>query len=187
MNDYGTPLKRGMIIMLTVICMAVTYYFHFLRREDVVFSHFFYIPIVLAGAWWGWETLLVSGVLGANLIASSLISGLSNSLDRDLTRAAMFIVVGAVLGAVVERKNRHEARARDEHRRYISQMERHLAYVERVSHELRNPLQVTLGVLDSLEDEPDPGRREEFVRLLSRSADSMRTRIQELTEDARKD
>ncbi len=182
-SGYIGPLRKGLILLLAAGCMVVTYYFHFVIREDIVFSHLFYLPIVLAGVWWGWKAVLVGAALGANLVASNLISGQSYAIDHDLTRAGMFVVVGAVLGAAVMQKNRLEAKVLEEHRQYIRQMEAHLTYVERVSHELRNPLQVTLGVLEFFEDEPEPAKREEFVRLLNRSADNMRTRIQELTND----
>ena len=39
--------------ILLITCIGLEYYFHFILGIQIVYTHFFYIPIVLAAIWWG--------------------------------------------------------------------------------------------------------------------------------------
>ncbi|GAJ15502.1 unnamed protein product [marine sediment metagenome] len=45
-------LKIIIIGFLLIICLFLTYYFHFILKSEIVFTHFFYAPIILASFWW---------------------------------------------------------------------------------------------------------------------------------------
>ncbi len=45
--------------ILVGICCLLIYYFHWVLRIEVVFSHFFYVPIILAAVWWKKRGLVV--------------------------------------------------------------------------------------------------------------------------------
>lgn len=49
----GESLKIVVIGFLLTISLFATYYFQFILKIDIIFTHFFYIPIILASLWWG--------------------------------------------------------------------------------------------------------------------------------------
>jgi len=44
--------KIVLMIVLLAISIFLTYYFHFVLGEGVIFTHIFYFPIILAAIWW---------------------------------------------------------------------------------------------------------------------------------------
>lgn len=82
---------------------------------EVVFSHFFYIPIILAAVWWKRKGLVVAIFLALLLLASYSLShfGLDWNFVNNLARAALFIVVGTTVSILSERTARAEDRLRE--------------------------------------------------------------------------
>jgi len=101
--DGERPVNRDAIravilILLLLVCMGMTYYAHFILHTGIVFSHFFYVPIVLAAYWWGRHAVWVGVFLGAWLLAIHLPSASEILPAPNLLRFGMFIVVGIVVG-----------------------------------------------------------------------------------------
>lgn len=101
--------------ILVGICCLLTYYFHWVLGIEVVFSHFFYIPIILAAVWWKRKGLVVAIFLALWLLASYSLShlGLDWNFVNNLARAALFIVVGTTVSILSERTARAEDRLRE--------------------------------------------------------------------------
>lgn len=109
MNIQSTRIKVLIIIILLAIALFFTYLFHFVLREGVVFSHFFYVPIILATLWWGRRGLIVPVGLSAILILSHYLSGLTTPLYEDMLRSLMFLAIGVVVTILSEEITaRHE-------------------------------------------------------------------------------
>jgi len=70
---------------------------------EVVFTHFFYIPIILAAVWWRRKGLVVAIFLAALLLFSHFLVGIETKIIFDLIRASMFIVVALVSAILSER------------------------------------------------------------------------------------
>ncbi|MFV9676914.1 MAG: histidine kinase dimerization/phospho-acceptor domain-containing protein, partial [Methanosarcinales archaeon] len=85
------------------ICCILTLYFHAVRETDVVFTHFFYIPIILASLWWRRKGLVVALFLTALLLFSYFFVRQEWGTVNDLIRAPMFIVVGLIVAILSER------------------------------------------------------------------------------------
>ena len=64
--------KITVIAILLGICCLLTYYFHAVLQTDLVFTHFFYLPIILAGIWWRRKGLAVAIFLAAWLVLSHI-------------------------------------------------------------------------------------------------------------------
>ena len=94
---------------LLTACLLTTYYFHFVLETEIVFTHFFYVPIVLAGLWWSRKGIAVAIFLAATLLGSRLLSPLDTPTGANVARTIMFIAVGAVVGIL-----KPEATARGE-------------------------------------------------------------------------
>lgn len=94
-NGYS---KIIVLLLLILICIGITYYAHFIRGIDFVFTHFFYVPIVVAAFWWGRRAIWVALFLGGWLLTSHYLSGLDISYSSDLLRFGMFVMVSLTVG-----------------------------------------------------------------------------------------
>lgn len=116
--------KLGIIIVLLAISLIFTYVFHFGLGEGIIFTHFFYVPIILAAIWWQRKGLIVPIFLSAALISSHLLSvKLDYPIYEDLFRAFMFMAVGVVVVLLSEQIAAAEdkLRASEERFRSVSQ------------------------------------------------------------------
>ncbi|MFH1707894.1 MAG: ATP-binding protein [Planctomycetota bacterium] len=87
-------------------------------NKNIVYPHFAYIPIVIAGLWWGMRGLPVAVALAGMLFVHHATgSGCSNIWD-DAVRAVMFVAVAAVVGYLKDRSVREEAELLALERRY---------------------------------------------------------------------
>ena len=103
-----TSLKAAILAVLILICIGMIYYFHWIQASEVVFTHFFYVPIILAGFLWGKRGVLVGILLGIFLMTSHFLSGLGTPYREDLLRSVMFVVVGLTVGILREQALRAE-------------------------------------------------------------------------------
>jgi len=92
--------KIFIMVVLLGICCFITYYFHTVLEVEVVFSHFFYIPAILAALWWRKKGLVVAIFLAALLIFSHSFNGVNMVVINDLIRAFMFIAIALVVSVL---------------------------------------------------------------------------------------
>jgi len=97
-NVYKYWIIAGFIF----VALIITYYYHSVLQTGVIFTHLFYIPIVLSSICWGRKGIRVALILGLILLASHAIFLKGIPFTEDIIRAAMFIVVGGVVGWLME-------------------------------------------------------------------------------------
>lgn len=97
-----TPHRTAIMTALLVGSFLLTYYYHAEVGSNVIFTHLFYIPVVLAGIWWKRKGILLAAVLGIFLILSHLVFLGGIPLTDDFVRAAMFVVIGTVVAFLSE-------------------------------------------------------------------------------------
>jgi PAS domain S-box-containing protein len=86
-----------MVLTLVLLSCVLTYYFHFVLRSGIVFTHFYYIPIVLSAVWWKRKSLWVPFFLAGVLILTDWINPLqSDYVYDDIFRSIMFISVSLI-------------------------------------------------------------------------------------------
>lgn len=90
-----------MTILLTGACF-LTYYSRKILETRIVFTHFFYIPIILGALWWKRKGLIVAIFLAAFLIFSHIFFRLGMPTADDYLRTLMFIVIGFVVAMLSE-------------------------------------------------------------------------------------
>jgi len=102
------------IIAILLICACFfTYYFHFILNTEIVFTHFFYIPIILSVLWWRKSGLLVALFLGMLILFSHFFwLGEATEITSDIIRAVMFIVVALTTFVLNEKRRKAEERLR---------------------------------------------------------------------------
>ncbi|MCC7554769.1 MULTISPECIES: sensor histidine kinase [Methanoculleus] len=118
-----TEHQRVAIVMaLLAISVFLTYYFHAILMLGTVFSHFFYIPIILTALWWEKRSILVAIFLGGLVVISSLLYRPELLTLNDYGRALMFVVIAFVVASLSEQlKGREQEvkRQRDLVQRYL--------------------------------------------------------------------
>lgn len=107
-----------MSILIAVSCF-LTYYCHVVVKTGTVFTHFFYIPIILASLWWKRKGLIVPIFLAAFLISSHMFLRVDVVTINDYLRAVMFIITGSVVAVLRE----HVSRAEQESERASAERE----------------------------------------------------------------
>jgi signal transduction histidine kinase len=106
------PRNKALVLLFTfVACIALAFYAEFTVRTAVVYTHLFYIPILLAGVWYHKKAVYVALGLGVVHILVTLYSPLPLTLNEG-ARAAIFIVVAYVVGFSSE-KAEEERRLRE--------------------------------------------------------------------------
>jgi PAS domain S-box-containing protein len=101
-----------MVILLIASCF-LTYYFHVVLKMGEIFTHFFYIPIILASLWWKRRGMGVAIFLAAFLILSDLVFRTNEVTANDYVRSAMFIAVSFIVGQLREHISRAEQESRE--------------------------------------------------------------------------
>ncbi|WP_292728459.1 PAS domain-containing sensor histidine kinase [Methanoculleus sp.] len=118
-----TENQRVAIIMaLLGISIFLTYYFHAILMLGTVFSHFFYLPIILTALWWEKRSILVAIFLGGLVVVSSLLYRPDILTLNDYGRALMFVVIAFVVASLSEQlkgRERELKKQRDLAQRYL--------------------------------------------------------------------
>ncbi len=118
-----TENQRVAIIMaLLGISIFLTYYFHAILMLGTVFSHFFYLPIILTALWWEKRSILVAIFLGGLVVVSSLLYRPDILTLNDYGRALMFVVIAFVVTSLSEQlkgRERELKKQRDLAQRYL--------------------------------------------------------------------
>ncbi len=94
--------KIAVIAILLAVSCFLTYYFHSVLGISIVFSHFFYIPIILSSLWWKRKGIAVAVFLGALLILSHVFSERETAIAYNFSRAIMLIAIASVVALLSE-------------------------------------------------------------------------------------
>jgi len=110
---YDNKLFRiSTINILLIFCLLLTYYFNFILKTEVIFTHFFYIPIVLSSLWWSYKGILIAVFLSAILLVLHAVIPLHTSTYIDVTRALMFLTVSIIISFLIEKRYLLEGKLR---------------------------------------------------------------------------
>lgn len=95
LENYKLILLAALVIVSLLLEVVV----HWYLGIEVVYSHFFYIPVVLGAVWYGKRGTLVALILGAALLTGTYVT--TGAIDTGaVLRALMFVAVGLVIGTV---------------------------------------------------------------------------------------
>lgn len=76
--------KVAVLGALMATALFLIYFFHFVLESGVVFTQFFYLPIVLGAIWYYYRGVAVAFFLGGALVVSDLLVGDYRLLLDDL-------------------------------------------------------------------------------------------------------
>ncbi|QLH75508.1 MAG: PAS domain-containing protein [Methanomassiliicoccales archaeon] len=100
--------KRLLITGLTtILALGSIIHFHLILGVTLVFTHFFYVPILLSTYWYGRRGMIVPILLIIALMISNLISFDFEAFIEDVARSSIMLLVGFVMSRVSERDKEH--------------------------------------------------------------------------------
>ena len=103
-NVGGNRYKIIIISVITLATLFVAIYVNLVLGVSLVYTHLFYIPIILAGIWFHKKAIYVALFLGTSHVLMSY--WVSSSLIFDaLFRAVIFLVIAYIVGAIAEKKD----------------------------------------------------------------------------------
>ena len=135
------------IALLTISCF-LTYYFHYILGIEVVFTHFFYIPIILSCLWWGKKGLVVPIFLTGFFTIFSIYSHIwlghydGEVFIGDLIRALMFVLVGIVVSILSEKISNTEKILKESEEKYREAYKLINFYKDLFIHDMNNIIQI---------------------------------------------
>ncbi|MDP2844329.1 MAG: PAS domain S-box protein, partial [Acetobacterium sp.] len=105
---------QKIIVMAALIAFScfLTVYFHLILGISHVFTHFFYIPVILAAFWWKRKGIVVAVLLAGVLIAGHLLGEGVVAVEEYLM-AFLLLSVSIVVALLSERVARTEKNVRD--------------------------------------------------------------------------
>jgi len=110
------------LVFTIVACVILAFYVALVMHKTVVYTHLFYIPVILAGMWYQKRALYVALGLGMVHILVTHLSSIPLSVN-EFGRAAIFILVAYVIGSVSERQVVAEEKLRGAHRKLLDIVE----------------------------------------------------------------
>ncbi len=153
------PVESLVLALLVLAGLGFELVIHAYLGISIVYTHFFYLIIVLTGLWFGRRAVLLGLLFGGlHIVVTYLYIG-TFPFDA-LLRATMFCIVALVIGTVVEEMTRYR---RDLEKRNaqlqasenaFQTANRKLNLLSNITrHDIVNQLTILLGRVDMLADE----------------------------------
>ncbi len=104
--------SRLFLVAIIALCVLITIYVNLVMGVDVVYTHFYYVPIILAGLWYYKKAIYLAMLLGLCHILIGYIP--DGAFDTGtFIRAGMFILVAIVVSSLSETKNELYIKVKD--------------------------------------------------------------------------
>ena len=171
-NARHRKLVRLLLLILFIhVYLGLSVVFRLVLHRSIVYTHFAYIPIILAGVWWGRKAIIVALVLAAEMFAFRFSGVVLGELWGDVARVVFFLIIAVVVGELSRRVmlgqetvKRREALLRKANRRnkHLSRIRRDFLHI--AVHDLQSPISAADMIAHSLEAiRTDPTEQERHL------------------------
>ncbi len=92
-NSQKERYKIALIALLLAGACVLSYYCQAILKTRIIFTHFFYIPIILATLWWKEKGIAVAIFLAGFLFLGNVLWGQGEMFVNDFFRAVFFVVI----------------------------------------------------------------------------------------------
>ena len=127
-SKLDKPEPRWIIQIVAIVLLVLAYagvglYFQVVLQRNIVYTHFAYIPILLAGMWWGRKSVIIAVLLGSVVFSLRLVAPETGELWSDTARVLFFITVAFCIGTLSEKvmAGQHALRVSEEKYRSLSE------------------------------------------------------------------
>ncbi len=132
MAEFDTPRRGNALKIVAIAALAVLYgalgiYFKTILHTSVVYTHLAYIPIVLAGIWWGRRGVFVAIVLAAVIFVLRVFGAGIGELWSDIARGLLFVIVALCVGTLSEKVTAGQRALHVSEEKYRSLIEKSLS------------------------------------------------------------
>lgn len=100
-NPLGFQISA--IILLLVVFVGLGIYFNLVLHTNILYTHFVYIPIILASMWWGRKGILVGALLAGVVLSFHLFGVGIAQLWNDLVRMLFFVLIAFLISLLRDR------------------------------------------------------------------------------------
>jgi hypothetical protein len=96
-------IYKSLIMGILLLAASImTFYYHSSMGMGTIFTHLFYIPIILASIWWGKKGIFAAIFLAILILLSHAFFLKTLPFLDDIIRAIMFLVIGGVVGWLMD-------------------------------------------------------------------------------------
>ena len=99
-TKYESRLRLIVLFITMLVCIGLAFYVGFYRGMVIVYTHFFYVPILLAGMWYGRKAIYIAILFGIVHVLVTHFSPLTSLSVDVFLRMAIFVLVACVTGYV---------------------------------------------------------------------------------------
>ncbi|WP_424358010.1 PAS domain S-box protein [Methanocella sp. MCL-LM] len=103
--------RHYLIVALILACIAIALYVNIIYGIETVYTHFFYLPIILAAVWYYRKAVFLAFFLALLHIYLG-VQATGSIVPSTLIRATMFVMVAAVIGTLSGTRERLFERVR---------------------------------------------------------------------------
>ncbi|MCX7704439.1 MAG: PAS domain S-box protein [Planctomycetota bacterium] len=93
-------MRVCVITFLIAVYTGLGVFFHTILKKEMVYTHFAYLPIVIACMWWGRKGIVVALILGGLLFFFRTVFGEIGQLGTDTVRVLFMLVVSLLVGTL---------------------------------------------------------------------------------------
>lgn len=173
-----SDINRKLIIGLScLLCILGAVFVNLYLKEDVVYTHFFYIPIILTGIWYGKNAIYLAMFLGIFHVALNCLAFGLVTLSS-LQRATVFMVIALIIYILTNFRYCQLGQEPLLLHKDNKSIDPHLQKIDMVGqlgvavgHEIRNPLTTVRGFLQMLDAEKNYEGAQEYFSLMIEEID----------------
>ena len=88
--------KKLVILISFLLCLLVGLYIHIYLKQDIIYTHLFYIPIILTAFWYGIKSLYLALLVGLLHIGLNYMTFVTISMSS-VHRALIIIAIATVI------------------------------------------------------------------------------------------
>lgn len=153
-SESPSKQRRSYLILLTYLAaLGMIVLFHWVLDTGILFTHFFYVPIMLSVIWWRKRGLLITLSLVASLALSDILLGDLRGLSDDLLRGAVMIAIAMVVYTLNERAMKNERELAEANRGLERSIAERTDQLRMSNQELKDELRLRIQAEDLLDRE----------------------------------
>ncbi|HAJ26268.1 MAG TPA: hypothetical protein DCG53_03330, partial [Syntrophus sp. (in: bacteria)] len=116
----GPGKRRQIVLMAGLLFFAcgLKLFGQIVLKTGVIYTHFFYIPIIMAAIWWKRRGIVVPVFLAIFLVITDIILSVRLEIGSDLLRITMFLIVFLIVSTLKEEVEKTGRNLKDSEENY---------------------------------------------------------------------